>query len=47
MLNHIGTQPITTNRLNLRRFTIDDSKSAFEKWTSSSNSKFWEPPHNR
>jgi len=44
MLNHIGTQPITTNRLTLRRFTGDDSKDAFEKWTSSYDSKFWEPP---
>jgi [ribosomal protein S5]-alanine N-acetyltransferase len=45
MINHIGTQPIKTNRLVLRRFTVDDSKYAFEKWTSSSDSKFWEPPH--
>lgn len=45
MLNHIGTQPITTDRLKLRRFTVDDSKYAFKKWTSSSDSKFWEPPH--
>lgn len=45
MLNHIGTQPITTNRLTLRRFTVDDSKDAYEKWTSSYESKFWAPPH--
>ena len=45
MLNHIGTQPITTNRLTLRRFTEGDSKDAFKKWTSSYDSKFWEPPH--
>lgn len=45
MLNHIGTKPITTNRLTLRRFTVDDSKDAFKKWTSSYDSKFWEPPH--
>ena len=45
MLNHIGTQSITTNRLVLRRFTIDDSKDAYEKWTSSYDSRFWEPPH--
>ncbi|MDL2318766.1 GNAT family N-acetyltransferase [Eubacteriales bacterium OttesenSCG-928-A19] len=46
MLHHIGTQPISTDRLSLRRFTIDDSATAFEKWTSSMDSKFWEPPHN-
>lgn len=46
MLNHIGTQPITTDRLALRRFTVDDSKEAFEKWTSTDDSEFWEPPHN-
>ncbi len=45
MLNHIGTQPITTGRLSLRKFTVDDSKDAFEKWTSSDDSKLWEPPH--
>lgn len=45
MLNHIGTQPIKTNRLSLRRFTVDDSQEAFDKWTSSCESKFWEPPH--
>ncbi len=45
MLNHIGTQPIATNRLILRRFTLDDSIYAFEKWTSTYDSKFWGPPH--
>ena len=45
MLNHIGTQPITTKRLILRRFTAYDTKKAFEKWTASSDSRFWEPPH--
>ncbi len=45
MLNHIGTQPIKTERLILRRFTPEDVKDAYEKWTSSPDSKFWEPPH--
>jgi ribosomal-protein-alanine N-acetyltransferase len=45
VLNHIGTQSLTTERLILRRFTVEDSKTAFEKWTSSEDSKFWEPPH--
>ncbi|MCL2408524.1 MAG: GNAT family N-acetyltransferase [Oscillospiraceae bacterium] len=45
MINHIGSQPITTDRLTLRRFTADDSKDAFEKWTSSYDSRFWYPPH--
>jgi hypothetical protein len=40
MLKHIGTQPIITNRLILRRFTTDDTKDAFEKWTGSDDSKF-------
>ena len=47
MLNHIGTQPITTERLTLRRFTLDDIRDAFEKWTSCKESKHWEPPHTR
>ena len=45
MLNHIGTQTITTNRLILRRFSVDDIADAFYKWTSSCASRFWEPPH--
>jgi ribosomal-protein-alanine N-acetyltransferase len=45
MIKHIGTQPITTNRLILRRFTKDDYKDAFEKWTSCKDSRFWQPPH--
>jgi ribosomal-protein-alanine N-acetyltransferase len=41
MINHKGTQTIKTDRLTLRRFTLDDSKDVFEKWTSShENSKF-------
>jgi len=31
-LNHIGTQPIQTERLLLRRFEHDDSHSAFAHW---------------
>jgi [ribosomal protein S5]-alanine N-acetyltransferase len=45
MFNHIGTQPISTDRLLLRRFTVGDYKDVFEKWTSSYDSRFWEPPH--
>lgn len=45
MLNHIGTQPIKTERLTLRRFTLNDVKDAYEKWTSCKDSEFWEPPH--
>lgn len=45
MLRHTGTQPITTERLTLRRFILDDIKVAYEKWTSCKDSEFWEPPH--
>ncbi len=45
MLRHVGTQPITTARLILRRFTLNDCQEAFEKWTSSYDSRFWQPPH--
>jgi len=45
MLKHKGTLPITTNRLILRRFTMDDCREAYEKWTSSYDSRFWQPPH--
>jgi ribosomal-protein-alanine N-acetyltransferase len=45
VINHIGTQPITTKRLFLRRFTKNDYKDAFEKWTNSYDSRFWEPLH--
>jgi ribosomal-protein-alanine N-acetyltransferase len=41
MINHRGTQTIMTSRLILRRFTLDDSKDVFERWTSSyENSRF-------
>ena len=36
---------MATNRLTLRRFTVDDTNEVFEKWTSSYDSEFWEPPH--
>ena len=45
MLNHTGTQPIQTERLTLRRFTLDDIQAAYDRWTSSQASEFWEPPH--
>jgi [ribosomal protein S5]-alanine N-acetyltransferase len=45
MLNHIGTLPIVTERLTLRRFVPDDYKEAFQKWTNSSDCQFWQPPH--
>lgn len=35
MIKHKGTQAIKTDRLTLRRFTLDDSKDVFEKWTGS------------
>jgi ribosomal-protein-alanine N-acetyltransferase len=45
MINHIGTQTIKTERLTLRRFANGDGKDAFEKWTGSLDSKYWQPPH--
>ena len=45
MINHIGTKPIITSRLQLRRFILNDTNDAFEKWASSIDSIFWEPPH--
>ena len=33
-MNHIGTQPIQTDRLLLRRFAIDDVADAFQHWFS-------------
>ena len=32
MLNHIGTNNITTSRLLLRKFKTEDSKEVFENW---------------
>ncbi|MCL2740370.1 MAG: GNAT family N-acetyltransferase [Oscillospiraceae bacterium] len=37
MLNHKGTQPIQTERLLLRRFTIEDARAAFDNWQSDEN----------
>ena len=45
MINHNGTQLITTNRLTLRRFTTNDSRDVYEKWAGSYDSRFWSPPH--
>lgn len=45
MINHTGTQLIKTDRLTLRRFTLNDINAAYEKWTSCKDSEFWEPPH--
>jgi len=46
MLNHIGTQPMRTERLFLRRFTLDDIQDAHYKWASCKDSEFWWPPYN-
>lgn len=32
MMTHIGTQPIETERLILRRFTLESTESAFRNW---------------
>ena len=45
MINHIGTQHISTNRLTLRKFVINDYEDVFEKWTSLYESRYWQPPH--
>lgn len=36
ILNHVGTQIITTDRLILRRFKIDDAEAVYNNWTSDS-----------
>lgn len=48
MLNHKGTQPIKTERLLLRRFTLNDSDNVFNRWAGSfENSRFvMRYPHN-
>jgi [ribosomal protein S5]-alanine N-acetyltransferase len=33
-MNHIGTQTITTGRLILRRFTMDDAATMFSNWAN-------------
>jgi ribosomal-protein-alanine N-acetyltransferase len=45
MIKHVGTIPINTERLTLRKFTLDDISDVYEKWTSCQDSYFWEPPH--
>jgi hypothetical protein len=45
MIKHIGTIPINTERLTLRKFTHDDISDVYGKWTSCPDSDFWEPPH--
>lgn len=34
MVHHVGTQAITTKRLILRRFTVEDAKDMFNNWAS-------------
>ncbi len=46
-MNNIGTQEIITDRLILRRFTLDDAESMYENWAKDSEvTKYlrW-PPH--
>lgn len=46
-MKHIGTQPITTERLILRRFTHDDAEAMFRNWVNDPDvTEFltW-PPH--
>ena len=33
-MNHLGTQELTSNRLILRRFTIDDTRAMYDNWAS-------------
>lgn len=33
-MNHIGTKPIETDRLLLRRFTTDDAQDMYQNWAS-------------
>ncbi|HCX63559.1 MAG TPA: N-acetyltransferase [Clostridiales bacterium] len=35
-MNHAGTITLTTNRLILRRFTVDDTEAVYNNWTSDS-----------
>lgn len=47
-LNHVGTISLTTERLVLRRFTIDDSESVYNNWTSDSEvSKYMRWQHHK
>ena len=34
MLNHIGTQVLTTERLTLRPFTAEDAEDMYRNWAS-------------
>lgn len=47
MLTHKGTKELTTKRLKLRRFTVEDAQDMFNNWASDAEvTKFmrW-PPH--
>lgn len=47
MLTHKGTKELTTKRLKLRRFTVDDAQEMFNNWANDAEvTKFvsW-PPH--
>lgn len=33
-MNHVGTVPMETERLILRKFTMDDARTMFDHWTS-------------
>ena len=33
-MNHIGTRTLETERLNLRRYTVDDAPAMFKNWAS-------------
>lgn len=47
-LNHIGTKTLTTYRLILRRFTIDDTEAVYNNWTSDSEvSKYMRWQHHK
>lgn len=48
ILNHTGTITLETDRLILRRFTIDDFESAYYNWTSDSEvSKYMRWEHHK
>ena len=47
MLTHKGTKELTTKRLKLRRFTVEDAQDMFNNWANDAEvTKFmrW-PPH--
>lgn len=42
MICHIGTKPIETDRLLLRRYRLDDAQAVYDNWTSDPEaSRFW------